>query len=730
MFVADFVPFSISAIDTDIIFPREQGASRFLIRNWPPIRSLEGDTMWVHGKWARIGFFTVSDAPPTFVAEASPFAHPDAPSQVLTLSLNDEHVDSVPMPPGWQTYEFELPAELVHVGWNEIELEFAQTLRPADFDPSSNDRRTLAAEFRRIEMRGADGRPHWAQRPEQVELREEPGQATAIDMPAGSYVETYLIAGDEARLVGSVEADFEEQDGGALRAVVDALAPGSTTPIWSADLTPGASTAEVAADLSSFADQVVGLRLRVFGGANGVVSWKELGVAQSTAAQDVPALPGEIVAPPASGALGRPDVFLIILDAARADRFSGALGAELAPNVRALAADGTEFSRAWAPSSWTGQTIPAIWTGMAPDAVGIEHWGSRLSAELTTFPELFFEAGYNTRLWSQHNIYRARRALRNGFEVFEHVDSTKLEDRELLPAIGDLVDGEKPTFAVIHLLPPHGPYRPPEPFGGSRSSWYEGDRITANRLHLFDTFYADDQVAERDEVRRAALAMYEENISFADHLVGRLVDDLKRRGRYDDALIIVTSDHGEAFYEHGRFLHTNLVYEEFLRVPLVVKWPRSYEDFVPVVDTPVSLVDIAPTLIDGVGIVSDEARYQGLSFLRLAAGEPAPNRVLYAYTSGQTDPELESKGQSTVLWGDVKLIRDEVYDRAVLFDLGEDADEKVDLSAENFYTAWLTQTLRQIRAHNAGFLLELGGASVEELDAETVRRLRALGYLR
>ncbi len=771
VFLSESVPFSVSGVDTDIIFPREEGASRFLIRNWPPMRTLRGDTLWVHGKWARIGFYAVADRPPTFIAEASPYAHPDAPMQVLTISMDGEEVASMPMRAGWKTYEVELPTELVKIGWNEIELRFSQSLRPSDFDPRSEDHRTLAAEFRRIEMRSAARRPHWPERPEQLALT-VPGEAptlatggaatqpsrvagndteanaepetvlvaatvddpidTVIEMPTDSFLETYLFPGAEVRLVGTAAASFEASAHGTIRAVVDAIEADTETEIWSADLSPASPTAEVSADLSSWANRLVGLRLRVFGDTNGVVSWEELGVTESDSATPnfSPARVGEMAAPPTSGDLGRPDIFLIILDAARADVFEGGLGAELAPNVQALAAEGTVFSQAWAPSSWTGQSIPGIWTGMAPDTVGMEHWGSRLPSELTTFPELVNDAGYNTVLWSQHNIYRARAELRHGFEVFEEVDSTSLEARELLPAINDLVDDERPTFAAIHLLPPHAPYVPPDPFRGSRSSGYEGEGISAVMLNRFDSLYTEEQAELRDEIRRAAVAQYEENVAFADHLVGRLVDDLRAQGRYDDALVIVTSDHGEAFYEHGSFLHTSLLYEEFLRVPLVIKWPRSFGGYAPVVDTPVSLIDVAPTLVDGLGIDDERARYQGRSLLPPATGGPAADRVMYAYTSGQTNPELAPRPQYALLWNGLKLILDGVSGRTVLFRLSDDPEERVDLSQDDFHAAWLTQVLRRSAAHNARFLVELGGAAVEDLDAETVRRLKALGYLR
>ncbi len=753
-YLAEYVPFSTNGVDTDIIFPRDEGASRFLIRNWPPMQTLEGDTLWIHGKWARIGFFSVADIPPTLVAEARPYSHPDAPRQRLTVFLNGVEIESLRMLTRWETYEFKLPVELVKVGWNEIELRFSQSLRPADFDPESLDRRTLAAEFRRVEIRGGARRPYWPERPEQVSLR-IPAAAvtvvvsdtdqdadrpppphlpdTVIEMPTDSFFDFYLSPGEHLELLGAVDADLAfPGEEGTIRTVIEVIEPERTIRIWEAELGRDATTATVRVALDPWAGRVIGLRIRVFGSVNGIVRWAGLALTGSGSPGDAVAQPARVVAPPRSGAIGRPDIFIILLDAARADVFEGSLGAELAPNVQALARDGTTFTRAWAPSSWTGQSVPALFSGMTPDAIGIQHWGSRIPPQITTFPELLHDAGYRTILWSQHNIYRARPPLRRGFEVFEEVESSVLENRVILPAVSDLVVDDRPTFAMIHLLPPHTPYLPPPPFSGPRSGWYSNEMpIRARLLNGFERWVPQENVELRDDIRRAARDMYEENVQFADHLVGRFVDDLKQHGRYDDALIIVLSDHGEGFYEHGRFLHLRSVYEELLRVPLIIKWPRSFSGFPASVATAVSLIDIAPTLVDGLAIEDDRARYQGRSLLPTVRGEAPPNRILLASTSGQSDPDNTPRPRYALLWNDLKLIYNARSDETELYRLSDDPGETVDLSLqEPFYVSWLQQTLRLTQAHNAGFLLRTGGAQIEELDADTIRNLRALGYLR
>jgi len=741
---AELLPFSTHAVATDVMFPRAEGASRFLLRNWPPLQTLEGDVLWVHGTWARLQFFAVADEPPTFVAEARPFAPPGAPIQSLAVIVNGVETSTTVMFNGWRTYEFETPREAIHPGWNVIELRFAHSLRPRDFDPSSDDGRTLAAAFRRLEMRHASGRtpsPEGSQavvttgsvaaQPTSAAATAAPAAEASIDMPADSLLEVYAAPGRGAELVGAVEAEFAGPDTAAeIHVVVDIFDDEHTTRLWESTLRPSRPGAELRLDLTPWAERAVGMRLRVFGPSNGVVRWTGTGI--TAARTEVLSPPEKIVAPPRSGDLGRPDVFVIILDAARADMFAGELGSEIAPNVSALAGEGTRFSRAWAPSAWTGQTIPALWTGMVPDAIGSEHWGSRLPAQVTTFPELLYAAGYHTVLWSQHTIYSGRAGLRNGFEQFEYHAISSPASRAGLPAIADIIEEDRPTLAVIHLIAPHEPYIPPPPFRGSRSGWYDEEvPINATVLNQFDARIPVADTQLRDNIRRAAKAKYEENVLFADHLVGRLVEDLKRAGRYDDALIVVTSDHGEGFYEHGRFLHTQLVFEEFLRVPLVVKWPRSFSAFVPQVEAPVSLLDLAPTLIDGLGIEDERALYQGRTLLPLAAGGDNSARALYAYTSGTTNPERDPKPRRALLWNGFKLIYDGSSDRATLYRLAADPEEKVDIAADNAtVTGLLLQTMRSLQTRSAGWLLQVGGAGVEDLDAETIRRLRALGYLR
>ena len=267
-------------LGTGVIFPREEGASRFLIEGWPPQQTLEGDSMWVHRKWARIGFFQVADTPPTFAAEARPFALPDAPQQRLTVLLNDIEIDAIDMRPRWTTYEIDLPAGIVHPGWNVIELRFAHSLRPADFDPESDDRRTLSAAFRRLEIHNGAGRPEWPGRPGP---RFDVDDAV-VDMPTDSFFEARITPRRHEELVGAAEALFagpegpEGPDGPAsIRAVVEVIDTSGTLRVWESELQPGAPSAVVGAELAGWEGEEIVVRVRVFGDRNGIVRWRGLG---------------------------------------------------------------------------------------------------------------------------------------------------------------------------------------------------------------------------------------------------------------------------------------------------------------------------------------------------------------------------------------------------------------------------------------------------------------------
>ena len=729
--LADLVPVVEQGVSTDIILP-PQGASLTLLGDgWEErtIAQATAEGLWVLGRVGRFRFHVATADPVTLEAEATALTTPDAPQRMEVL-VNGHSVHRGAMTRQWSRYEFPLPATDVQIGWNEVELRFDQALRPRDVSPESQDPRRLAARFRRLRVRSGTGRPFWPDRPSTVDvLPVDPDDTPTIAMPTDSTLTFHLLPDADAVLTGEVDVRLASPTSAgevfASAEVIDALGQTHTLFEYQHATTRRAESFEMA--LQAWVGQAVRLRLRSWGADNGVIHWNDLTLSTRADASVASVThPTNLVTPSVSGRWGRSDVILILLDAARADAFNDDEVAT--PAVDSLARDGTRFLSAVAQAPWTGQSVPSMLTGRYPGAIGAEVWRSPIPVDVPTVAERLRGVGYHTVVWSQHNIYSNNETFRRGFEAFIEVRGTVL-DRALLPSADDLFLADQPTFALIHLLPPHGPYRPPEPFDGSLSRWYTGD-FPQSAASLGRAARPGERKPTDEDVRYIR-SRYNENVRFADHLVGRLVQMFRDAGRYDDALVILTSDHGEGFFEHGRFLHTQLLYDEFLRVPLVIKWPRGETGFATDVDPAVGLVDIAPTLVDGLALPTDQAGFQGRTLLPLVFDGAVPDRNLLVQTRGAERLDATPQPVLALLSDGYKVILDEAAGTLETYDLESDPGEHDDLTdVEPIRARALLQRLLLQRYRNALTLSGHDQGPTEPLDEEAIRRLRALGYLR
>ena len=731
--LAELVPVVAQGVSTDIILPPYEDSLSLLDDGWEKVTAAHAreEGLWIVGTTGSFRFYAAVDGPATLEAEATALSTSGAP-QGVTIELNGQTVHSGLMNGGWSRYEYPLPASGMRIGWNTVTLRFDQALRPTDLGTSTSDARPLSARFRRLRVRSGLGRALWTDRPSApvvTRMRGTRDDAFTISMPTDSALEFYLLPGDDTVLTGAVGAAPADDVDGEIWASIELLEEsGNVYELLAFD--HGATRGDQSFDISlgTWASRPVQLRLRCWGRSNGVVRWHDLtlsGDADPTVAAVT--RPAHLVVPPRSGRLSRPDVIVIVLDAARADAFHQET--PRTPHADALAAAGTRFERGWAPSPWTGQSIPVLLTGRYPGAIGAEKWGSQVPADVPMLAELVSHAGYFATVWSHHNIYRGNRSLRRGFERATNVRSNVLEDRNLLPQPQDLFVDDRPSFALIHLLPPHGPYRPPPPFEGRLSDWYSGDFATSASA-LNRAARGSESHPTWDDIRYTR-ARYDENVEFADHLVGRLLQMFREADRYDDAMIVLTSDHGEGFFEHGRFLHTRLLYEEFLRIPFIIKWPAALDGFMSTVDADVSLVDLVPTLVDGLGLNGDLEGFQGRTLLPLAFDGVPSTRSLFAQTRGVARGDATPRPSSALVAGRHKVILTESSGAVELFELSTDPTEQNDLGDTATFRAQLLLQHLRLQQYRSALALSQHVQQPDELpDAETIRNLRGLGYLR
>jgi arylsulfatase A-like enzyme len=416
-------------------------------------------------------------------------------------------------------------------------------------------------------------------------------------------------------------------------------------------------------------------------------------------------------------------VVLIVLDAAGAKHF-GVYGNPLpvSPNVDALARDGgTVFERAYAQSAWTLPSTASLLTGRYPR----RRTQPRTVVAGETLASSLRAAGFRTAAFSENPYVTAPFGFDQGFDEFhEYFPKSLLDERprdyqadSARPATDAIAwlaaHPSDRTFLYLHLLTPHSPYVPPPPFRdrfAAPDARLDGSTDTLLRLNE-GTLDASAPDIEQLRLR------YLENLAYGDDQVGRVVDALRQAGRLDRTIVIVASDHGEAFREHGVVLHTTTLYEEMIHVPLVLRLPPRFGPMPARVAGIVELRDLVPTLCHALQTPCAVGTARSLIHdLRAAAPRP---RVARAWTS---DGEAIALG--AIVTPDRKLVRDRTARRLALFDLARDAGELHDLAGVEVARA--RHLARRLHAPRPPLATTV--ARRDPLD-DTGRKLRALGYV-
>ena len=261
----------------------------------------------------------------------------------------------------------------------------------------------------------------------------------------------------------------------------------------------------------------------------------------------------------------RGPIVLITIDALRADL----VGSGLMPHLDLLAADADWAGAAIASSSWTVPSMASLFTGRQPWRHGSWHSArARLRDDLPTLPEILRDLGFRNAAFRSNSWLTQTFGYVRGFERFGPV--TRMERvTEILRAL----DGGS-QFVWMHVLPPHAPYR-------LHASYL--DRLTAPRDDLPERItplqmrqFADPAIPLDPDQRERAWQLYQLNAAHADAQVGAMLEALRESGHFDDALIAVTSDHGEEFGENGQVLHGNSLHRVLIEVPLIVKLPAGW----------------------------------------------------------------------------------------------------------------------------------------------------------
>jgi arylsulfatase A-like enzyme len=457
-----------------------------------------------------------------------------------------------------------------------------------------------------------------------------------------------------------------------------------------------------------------------------------------------------------------PNVLVVVIDTRRADRL-GVYGNErgLTPFLDALAVRGTLFEHAYAVSSWTIPSVASFFTSRYPTQHHVVTFFSRIGESEVTLAERLHGGGWTGGCFSANPNLRTDWGYGQGFDelwsdqtpdVDVHGDTIRTQALAWLDRTWNR-RSNLPAFLYLQYMEPHTPYDPPEPFrsrfavdeAGKPFDMDSAVREAIARALPGTAQQGSDKPLDVAEAVRTILGrgtpltkreilpferLYDAEVATADDQVRQLFAELEKRGFLDNALVVVIADHGEEFVEHGRTSHGRTLYEESVHVPFIVVGPgvaagrRVAEN--------VSLIDLAPTLLDVLGLPA-EPRFEGRSLVALlqpgstadrgAGAGPDVLMQLERSVPVELDNRIHSRG---FVRGADKLLLG-IDGGTERYDLATDPAETAQLQASGAaQSAALSEALTLTEAH----LGERAAAEAAQapVDEKLKERLRALGY--
>lgn len=442
-------------------------------------------------------------------------------------------------------------------------------------------------------------------------------------------------------------------------------------------------------------------------------------------------------------------VFLVVMDTLRQDGVTAYnTDGVPSPQIDAFAKDAVVFRNAYSTSGWTLPAMASIMTGFTPEVHLATTGYKRLSNAFTTLAERMEAAGYYSGAIGQNTLLRPDRNMTQGFHHYDfypriavdrrtiagkvlhrvfpeglqsHVTTSEITDKSVAWVEANQ---DEPFFLWTHYYDPHTPHTPPERFileeGVSPTfgkTFYGAQYVHRIRSGLF---------VPTDDEKMGIKTLYESEKRYVDHSFGRLMDNLRRMGLYEDALIILTSDHGEEFWEHRGYEHGHTLYDELLRVPLIIKLPRSSATGVR--DAFVSNGSLLPAILDVCGIAYEDGASNMPSLAPLLENEPEESvgplyaRGVYAY-----------EDKEAIIDRPFKFIRYLQSNHVELYNLETDPAESVSLVRDHPDVVEHMVNMLDARNHEARQIRKRLGVGESDggsnIDPATRDLLRDLGYL-
>jgi arylsulfatase A-like enzyme len=442
----------------------------------------------------------------------------------------------------------------------------------------------------------------------------------------------------------------------------------------------------------------------------------------------------------------RPNVLLITVDTLRLDRVSCYGGPPgNTPEIDRLAAGGVRFASAQAPRGLTWPSLATLLTGLQPRTHQVRLNGAMLDERFVTLPEILRDSGYETGGFLANMCDAPNRGLDTFFCAWWEKSGPPAQrrrrqwDSHEQPGWDAAITREterfirkgsnRPFFAWVHYIDPHKPFDPvPAHLRDTFDSSFPVDDASLAQLTL-------DQVSMTAEQREQLMAIYDSQVGGVDAHIGRLLQALEEEGLTGNTIVVFTADHGEELGDHNAyFYHLSSVYQQVLSIPWIPRWPghlpagRSVEE-------PVAAADLAPTILDLLGIPDGRAM-EGTSRTALARGEAGSQGAGTTYAEWSDQMVVVGEGRWRYVWNPNAIVTygapfkrggDVGFEIAAeeLYDLADDPLQQNNIAGAN------PEKAAALRKKACDFVTEMDFTkkAPRAVDPEIRDRLRALGYL-
>jgi arylsulfatase A-like enzyme len=460
----------------------------------------------------------------------------------------------------------------------------------------------------------------------------------------------------------------------------------------------------------------------------------------------------------------RPNVLVYLIDTLRADHASlYGYGRDATPFLRKLGGSGIVFDDCQAQATWTKASVASLLTSLYSFTHGIVNDADTIPPGSVTLAEQLRAQGYVTASIVANPFAGRTTGLQRGFDymleyptVFRHrteaadraTDSAAL-NKEVIPWLEKHRD--EPFFLYAHATDPHAPYRPPPPYDTKWANPAETPDFDRHYSKLRnEREYGGGTVISREMCTRAgidpdafirqAVDRYDGEILHNDHSLELLVERMKQLGILDNTIIIVVSDHGEEFWDHGWTAHGHTLYQELAHCVFMMWDPRLLG--VPRrVSQPVQLVDVMPTVLELLGIQVPQM-VEGQSLVPLLKGRPFQRKTpvmtsRFAHPGAQPDGPIKENRTDTFALVDQRwklIYRDKSkatgLNRVELYDRTRDRNEQDNVAAAHprEVEQFMAEVGKWIDAQNK-IRTVIGHGAASQLDQQTIQQLRSLGYL-